>query len=436
MAQGNTSSSYAALLKRFYTKDVVEDASFTKCPLLAMLPKKENVGGADYNVPVIYGQGQGRSSKFATAQSVAASSGTQAAVFRFAMCENWQDQLISSGLVLQTEGGEEGAFLEAATQVVDGGITNLSVDLEQKLFGDGTGSRGVISASDTIASSTVLLATLKDVLKFEVGMNIQLAATASGTIKAQGTNNTDLVVASVNYVAGSFTVAGANGAACNLSDSTYGVPTAATGDIIFQSGDQSVSTSVDGGSAGTVLQGLQAWLPYGGPASNDSFSLSGINRSLNNVRLAGLYMDGTGLSTEEALIKGAALVTEQGDDIDTYIMSWPKFAALSTSLSSKIQLVNYFPKPSVGFQTMTITGPNGPIKVVGARNCPATSIFGLKMSTWELVSKRKSVFVWDLDGRDFLRQATDSGMEIRIASYSNLFCHKPSANINIKVSAA
>ena len=436
MSQGNNSTSYAALLKRFYTKDVVEDASFEKCPLLAMLPKKENVGGSDYNVPVIYGQGQGRSSLFTTAQRVAANSGTSAAVFRFPLCEDWQDALISSALILQTEGGEEGAFLEAVTQVVDGGIKNMSVDLEQKLFGDGSGSRGVIGSTTTVASSTLVLATTDDALKFEVGMNLQFAQTSTSAICAQGTNGTDLVVASINYIAGSLTVAGANGVTCDLNDATYGVPTVLDGYVIFQSGDQSVSSTVDQGTTGSVLQGLQAWLPYGGPASNDSFSLSGINRSVNNVRLAGLYMNGTQMSTEEALIKGAALVTKFGDDIDTYLMNWNKFAALSTSMSSKIQIIDLMVNPSVGFQAMKIVGPGGPIKVIGTRNCPATNIFGLKMDTWELVSKRKAVFVWDLDGRDFLRQGTDSGMEVRIASYSNLFCHKPSANINILVGAS
>lgn len=433
MSQGNNSTSYLPLLKRFYTSDVVEDASFKKCPLLAMLPKKEDVGGTDYNVPVIYAQGQGRSTLFSTAQRVGALSGTQSAIFRFPLCENWQDSTISSALMLQTEGGGESAFMEATTQVVDGGIDNTSVDLEQKLFGDGTGVRGFISATTTVAGSVLAFTNPDDSLKFETGMNLQFAPTSSGSIRAQGSNATDLVVSSVNRIAGTIVVAGANGVVCNLNDATYGVPAIADGDAIFQSGDQSVSGSVDGGTAGSVLTGLAGWLPYGGPASNDSFSASGINRSVDNVRLAGLYMDGTLMSTEEALVKGAALVTKMGDDIDTYLMNWNKFAALSVSLSSKIQIVNYMVKPSVGFQAMTIVGPNGPIKVVGSRNCPADRIYGLKMDTWELASKRKAVFVWDLDGRDFLRQGTDSGIEVRIASYSNLFCHKPSANISIKV---
>ena len=100
MSQGNTSGSYAALLKRFYTKDVVADASYDKCPLLAMLPKNEKVVGSDYNVPVIYSQGQGRSQTFPTAQTVGAVSGTSSAVFRFQLVEDWQDSTISSALVL------------------------------------------------------------------------------------------------------------------------------------------------------------------------------------------------------------------------------------------------------------------------------------------------------------------------------------------------
>src|ERR1019366_7177625 len=151
---------------------------------------------------VIYSQGQGRSQTFPTGQAVGAVSGTSSAVFRFQLVEDWQDSTISSALVFQTEGGSEGAFLEAATQVVDGGIKNMSVDLEIKLFGDGSGSRGVIGSTTNISSSTIVLATVKDVLKFEVGAQLQFAATKAGPARAMNTPGDALTVASVNRIAG------------------------------------------------------------------------------------------------------------------------------------------------------------------------------------------------------------------------------------------
>jgi hypothetical protein len=147
-------------------------------------------------------------------------------------------------------------------------------------------------------------------------------------------------------------------------------------------------------------------------------------------------MNGAGLSTEECLIKAAAAVSEQGDDVTHFFMNFPKFAALASSLSSKVQITNVMMTPTIGFRYIEIMGPSGPIKVVPARACPSTSIFGLKLSEWELVSVRKAVFVWDLDGRDSLRQGSDSGLEMRFMSFSNLVCHKPSANINVQVASA
>ena len=426
MSQGNTSTSFGALLKQYYTDEVVADSTYDKNPLLAMLPKSEDITGSYYNVPVIYGQGQGRSAVFTTAQNVGAVDGTAVANFQVPLVQNWEDATISSQLILQS-GNDRGAFLKAATQVTDGQLKNLALDLEISLFGDGSGARGVISASTTIASPTISFVNPKSALNFEVGMRLDLAAASeTGSLRAlAGGAGVYPVVGSVNRIAGSITLVNAAGAAININNSSYGWTSPATGDVLFQAGDQ-----------GLKMYGLQSWLPYGGPASNDSFTNSGVNRSLDNVRLAGLYMNGAGLSTEECLIKAAAAVSEQGDDVTHFFMNFPKFAALASSLSSKVQITNVMMTPTVGFRYIEIMGPSGPIKVVPSRACPATNIFGLKLSEWELVSVRKAVFVWDLDGRDSLRQGSDSGLEMRFMSFSNLVCHKPSANINVQVASA
>lgn len=425
MSQGNTSTSFGALLKQYYTDDVVADATYDKNPLLTMLPKAENITGSSYNVPVIYGQGQGRSAVFSTAQNVGAVDGTAVAVFQVPLVQNWEDATISSQLILQS-GNDRGAFLKAATQVTDGQLKNLALDLEISLFGDGSGARGVISAGTTIASATISFVNPKSALNFEVGMRLDLAPTETGSLRVlAGGAGIYPVVGSVNRIAGSISLVNAAGTAININNTSYGWTVPATGDVLFQAGDQ-----------GAKLAGLAAWLPYGGPASNDSFSNSGVNRSVDNVRLAGLYMNGAGLSTEECLIKAASAVSEQGDDITHFFMNYPKFAALCSSLSSKVQITDFRATPAVGFRYIEIMGPSGPIKVVPSRACPSTSIFGLKLSEWELVSVRKAAFVWDLDGRDSLRQGTDSGLEMRFMSFSNLVCHKPSANINIQVASA
>ena len=434
MSQANTmSSGFKALLKEFYTDEVVADATYEKNPFYALVPKNEMVTGAHYNVPVIYGQGQGRSRNFSYAQGAGAVSGTNSAVFQAALLSNWADATISSELILST-GNDRGAFLKASKQVMDGQLKNLAVDMEMELLGDGSGSRGQIAvgSSTSLSTGVLTLAVPQQAFNFEVGMQLAASSvlTGTGSLRVNGSgitgNYAGLLVIGVDRINGTITTGSSAGVAGAPNDATNGLVSLTAGDYLFQVGDK-----------GNALLGIQAWIPYGGPAATgDSFTNSAVNRAVDPVRLAGLWFNGQSMSTEECLIKAAAAVSQQGDDIDHYIMSYPKFAALASSLGSKVQITELRATPSVGFEAIEIMGPAGPIKVVPDRSCPPTSIFGIKKDTWELSSVRKAIFVWDLDGRNELRQGSDSGLELRFMSYSNLFCHKPSANINIAVQSA
>jgi hypothetical protein len=67
-------TSFDAALKQHYTDDMVLNLVYKDNPLLALMPKMESFGGKNLPIPLIYGNPQGRSATFATAQSVGASS--------------------------------------------------------------------------------------------------------------------------------------------------------------------------------------------------------------------------------------------------------------------------------------------------------------------------------------------------------------------------
>ncbi len=444
MSQGNTTvSGFAALLKEYYTEDVVGDATYDKNPLYAMLPKNESVAGAHYVFPLIYGQGQGRSSTFSTAQTIALTSGTNSVKFQVPLLSNWGDASIGSELILSSS-GSDGAFLKAGTQVIDGALKNMAVDLEIALFSDGSGYRATIA---TMSGKTITLTSPKDALKFEVGMAVvpfstYTNAVLSGPCTGQSTNPAGatvtsssglqyLQVAKVDRINGTLTMS------ATLNSATGGFTDITNGYFLACLGDVANATNSGGTSSTAKILGVPSWIPYGGPPSTgDSFTDSGIDRSMDPVRLAGLWFNGTAYSTEETLIKATALVSEQGGKITHFFMSYPKFAALASSLSSKVQITDLRATPAVGFESIEIMGTDGPVKIIPARACPSTSIFGLNLSTWELISNKKAIFLWDLDARTVLRQGNDSGIEARFMSYSNLVCHEPHQNINILVNAA
>jgi hypothetical protein len=62
-------TNFAPMLKTLYPKKRIENMVYADRPLLAWLPKSEGFFGENKKVPLIYGNPNGRSATFATAQA-------------------------------------------------------------------------------------------------------------------------------------------------------------------------------------------------------------------------------------------------------------------------------------------------------------------------------------------------------------------------------
>ena len=424
MAFGNTFSSYDNLLKVYYSDDVLANEIFKDNPFLGMVKKFENAVGDSFVVPVVYGAGQGRSSVFATAQSMAALSGEQVAKFAVTRAENHAVANVSSQAIAASK-NDKGAFIDAVTLIADDQLQNLSNDLGLGVFGSVDGARGQISSGSSVSSVTGVLSFVnpKDALHFEPGMQLDASANLTGTaVEAYGSGAHGLYVIAADHSACTITVgASVGGVACAANDGTNGIPTLATGDYLFQAGDK-----------GTKMAGLPSWIPYGGPTATSFF---GQDRTKHPSRLAGLSLNGQGGTLEEVLETAAANVCEQGGSLSHFLMPYTKLRALSQSLGSKAQLVDIKVSAQIGYKGIEVMGPKGPIVCVADRSCPSTSVFGINMASWQLNSIDKVAHIWDEDGKIWLRSTSDSGMEIRFYSLAQLVCKRPIDNINILVSA-
>ena len=423
MAFGNTSTSDDALLKELYSDEAVQKALFVENKFFSMVPKNENAPGRHYIHPIVVGAGQSRSATFSTAQSMAGLTGEQIVDFQVGLLENHADANVQSKLIAQTS-SDKGAFLKAVALIADDQLINFGNDVSVSLYRTSDGNRGQIDSTTTLASSSLKISPLKEVLNFEVGMQLDLASSKTASKRAYGSNGHGLYVTAVDYVQGILTVGTspvAGGTACNITDAADGIPTAQTGDFIFVTGDK-----------GLKLNGFQDWIPYGGVASNDSFL--GVNRSSNPVRLAGNWLDGTGGQSLVATLEDAiSQVGEVGGKLDTMMCNYKQFSQLAKELVGKTQITKVSVDGELGYESIEIIGATGPVRVIPDRSCPSTLIAGMNLDKWELLSVGKAVHVWDEDGKVWLRSPTDSGMEIRFYSFCNLLCKSPRDNINIKV---
>ena len=388
-------TTFAAALKQHYTDEKIENMVYKDNPFLAMISKYEDFGGENLKLPVKYGIPMGRSATFADA--VSNKTASQLKAFLLTRKSDYAIASIANETI-EASKGNANAFIEAATFEIDGAIEAATRSLAISLYGDGSGSIGVVGAlaTTTASNDTVTLATIQDITNFEVGMQLNF-----------GTATTNKKIDSINRDTGVFILDAASGAT--------------TTEAIYVDGDKD-----------NMLTGLGGWLPSSAPGSTDSFF--GVNRSSDSTRLGGIRFDGSSLPLEEALIGAAARVAREGGKPDVCFINYNNFGDLEKALGSKVSYVDVKVNPEIGFRGILIHGPRGPIKVVPDQNCPNGVAYMLQMDVWKLYSLGKAPKILDSDGLKFLRESTADAVEARIGYYAQLGCRAPGFNVRVALS--
>ena len=397
-----SATGFAAALKQHYTDERIENMVYKDNPFLAMVAKYEDFGGENLKLPIKYGNPMGRSATFTTAQSNVTGGNIKA--FLLTRIKDYAIAQIENE-VLEASKGNANAFLEAAVFAIDGSIQAATRSLAVALYGNGKGSIGVVSTSD---STTITLATTQDITNFEVDMSLVSSADESG-----GTAGTAISVTGINRDTGVLTM-GADPSTIFTSTLKY----------IFVEGDYATDST-----ALLKVSGIAAWLPSTAPGSTDSFF--NVNRSADVDRLGGIRFDASSLPIEEGLIGAAARAARAGGKPDYCFMNYSNFADLEKSLGSKVSYVEKNIKPEIGFRGILIHGPRGPINVIPDQNCPNGVAYMIQMDVWKLYSLGKAPRILSGDGLKQLRVYNADAIEVRVGYYGQLGCRAPGWNVRI-----
>lgn len=264
-----------------------------------MLSKFENFGGKNLPIPIIYGNPQGRSASFSTAQA----NKTNTQIKDFTLTRNHDYSLASiDNETLEASQGSSNAFMEAATTEIDGAINSAARSLAIALYGSGTGRIGKIAASG-ISTLTITLDTVEDITNFEVGQKLNFStADGGGSVRA-----TEPTVTNVDRNLGKIIVTD--------------VTSLAAADYIFIDGDYDAK-----------LKGLAAWLPTTVTAT----AFFGMDRSVDSSRLGGIQFDGSNQPIEEALVGAASRVAREGGKPTHVFLCYSKYAELEKALGKHL----------------------------------------------------------------------------------------------------
>lgn len=388
-------------------KKDVADMVARESPTLALLPTKTDMGGEGRRVPVKIGRPVGgRSATFSTAQTNAGTASFER--FVVTHVKNYGVVTIDRDAVLGSQGNER-AVIELLDAQLDGILNAVKTDIASGVHRNGGGAIGVISAGSTVASATITLATIADIVNFEAGMVLNLAST-DGTSGAIETGT--VTVLSVDYDAGTVTATG---------NWTAGVATAATGQYIFPVGD-----------FGLKMKGFDAWLPSSAPGATAFY---GVARNSSPTRLGGIRVSESGTIIER-LIRGAAQVHKHGGKPQLVVLNPIQWADLEISLENRKRVVDLpAMNGDIGIKAIELATPNGTMNVISDPYCPTTVAWMLDPESWCMDSIGELIQIVDEDLRGkMLRQASADGFEIRVASYHALWCNAPGHNARISLS--
>lgn len=392
-------------LKEHYKPLTVKNMVYKDNPLLALMPKYERFGGENMPIPVQYGIANRRSATFSTGQGL--NTATEIARFVLTRVRDYSFASITGETIKATEGAAD-AFLKYATLEIDGAIQSLTRSLAVSMYGDGSGKIGEVSTTtSTTGTPTITLTKAEEITNFEVGMTLKVAESTGHAVRSDV-----LTVDEVDRDAGTIKVTVAS-ASTNLQ----------TGDAIFQSGDYSSA------SDRLKITGLEGWLPSTSPSSALFF---GQDRSKDATRLGGIRFNGASQPIEEALIGAASRLAREGGSPTHCFMDFLQFSNLEKALGSKVVYDKVSSDDAdIGFQSLTIIGPKGPIQIVADQNCTPDVAYMLQMDTWTLNSLGAAPHILDLDGNRMLREASADAYEVRVGFYGNVACNAPGYNCRV-----
>lgn len=384
-------TSVAFIMKRDYSGRNSEDIAMRDHLLFSRITKSPGFVGDYHFYKINYGNPQGLSGTFSSAQSAAASSkGKQLQMARKAK----YGVITINGEAMAAATGS-GSFANLVRMETDGVLEEMGDSFAFDLYRGGYGTRGKIS---NLSSNTVTLDVADDARNFKVGMTVV-------------GSNADITGASLR--SGSTTVAAVDEDAGTVElTSAASITSLSIGDYLFRSGDPS-----------TCMEGLAALIPLSVPTSGDSFR--GISRFADPVRLAGSRIDDTGTYMETNLGKLAVKFSKHGGKVTDAYANPVNVHAATQRLGAKVEYSGGGGGADYGFQYITIHSPAGAFRLWSDADCPTNRAYVCNEADLYLKHLRELPHIIMDDGLRSIRAAAADDIELRARGWVNCAIDRP-----------
>lgn len=396
MASASTLSTVAFIYKRLYSDKQVADIAMRDHVWWAKLAKEGGFVGDSFLYPIRYGNPQGISSTFATAQTNAKpSKGVQMRAYR----KSQFGVITIDGEALAAAKGNKGAFMDLVTMETDRILEELGDTLAFNFWRDKT---QLLGRGASASGNVITLTEASDARNFKVGMVVVSDNTSTGASPNTGTT----FVTAVDEDAGRVTF-----------DDTSDITGFAATDYFFR----------EGSTVSVGMEGLEDLTPLSAPTSGESFRE--VDRSVDPRRLAGSRLDDTSLPAEVALMRLAVKVSNVGRShaLNEAYLNPTHFFNMTQRLNAKVEYQDGGGEANVGFQYVQLHTAAGTIKVYADPDAPMNRGRASREGSQYIKHLDGLPHIIDDDGNMTLRQTTSDGIETRAVARCNLIQIDPSA---------
>ncbi len=425
MATALTPTTGSNLLKQLYSPKVTE-STIAKggSNFFGSISHDKDGEGSLYVQPTVDSDAPSGSADFPTAQDSGNVSTLSANQFQIPYKPIYSTFSVSNAAIVQSM-GQKGSWGPLLKRASDSGLRMNAHVMSCLLVGTGFGEIGSI-ANSSFATAVITLNDAGDVGKFMKNMKLVLAtAAANGALRNSGAIG---YVQSVDYVAGTVTVAATPGAASGTNISTIWAAVAQN-DVICIAG------CTDGTGTAKVPIGFPGWiLPDNNrPASNDAFL--NVNRSTNPLFLAGYAANATTGALQDNIQDALTfLIAYTGAKKIRCGMSPKRWSAIAKVQQGQVRYIDVPGRADMLFKAMTISVEGSECDLYSDRYLNLASCFAYDPSVviYKSVQGQLGTFMDQGDGMILVRQASDPGVEGRIWSHGAFIVSDPSKCANIR----
>ncbi len=297
----------------------------------------------------------------------------------------------------------KGALRQTMGLSVESAKYAVKRSMASMLWGDGSGARARLSTG-TPSGTTLTLLTRGDVTRFEKNMRV---VSSASTYAAR--NPGELTVSKVNRKTGVITF---------TQTVTTGIPAIAASDYLYRKGDSA------------PFNGVFGWIPKADATRTGT--LYGVDRSTDEMRLAGSYVDGGGAPMYDVLEDACGENDFQGGRGNVFFVNTLDWKRLKKELHGLQRITIPTSNPKIGMSALAFDGPNGPVAFIVDKDCPQGHALLTNRKCWLLRGLRNLPHMADEDGQKWRMAPSSPHVRAELRCWGNLGCYRPQDNTAIK----